>query len=74
MKKKELTIYVKVSILFFNLTLFYQNKEQWLLEIDMRIISGAATVVMCTAIINFKGNEVHASIGSRTGTSLLRIK
>lgn len=33
----------------------------------MRIISRTIVVVMCTAIINFKGNDVYVSVGSRTG-------
>lgn len=49
------------------------REEQWLLKMDMRIISRTVAIVMCTTIINFKGNEVYASVGSRTGTLTLKI-
>lgn len=44
------------------------------LEIDVRISSRTEAVVMCTTIINFKGNKAYASVGSKTGTSPFRIK
>jgi len=44
------------------------------LEIDTRISSRTETVVMCITIINFKGNEAYASVGSKTGTSPFRIR
>lgn len=77
MDKQKLTICVNVSslILFQRDPLLSEQtrEEQWLLKMDMRIISRTVAVVMCTTIINFKGNEVYASFGSRTGTLTFKI-
>lgn len=43
------------------------SRRTMVMEMDMRIISRTIAVVMCTTIINFKGNEVYVLVGIRTG-------